>query len=368
VVGILSQIVVENNALVLEETGTNRLRGSEPRIETLADGGDLAALDLTLQMIDPVAVDIIMYVIESLAAHTLEYKVAVVAYPIAKRFAIEGAFGPEIDIVLHPILNTLETLEVGLVEVLVLSLLDLLDRGFLGNSRENRFGEVDGHRLEGTEGEIEADNREEDNINEQTCLGIGKGDIDIEKIDYAQGETVAKHIAGNVRFLGHQTRKEKNIEDIIECQPEGKDAEKDVERKEISHHILETSQLKPLVPKEISEGIKHNQDDGRKGIFNHTSHLEETRHGDAEGIDALEITRANQGNHHERVHQDRLTAADLVGKDGANREGSSQNAIHPSKAKILNLIACIERHDRSSNPMSRGTTNQKQKQDISHKT
>ena len=104
--------------------------------------------------------DVVMNIVEALAAYTLQDEMTVQAYFLTEAVAAEGAVLPLLFMVLHPEVNALEAMEVCFVEVLFVVFLSSFSLLF-AHFADDRSRQLQGQRFQRTECEIEVQYGEE---------------------------------------------------------------------------------------------------------------------------------------------------------------------------------------------------------------
>lgn len=219
-VDLLPEPLVDGAALAPLEAGAHGLDGAEACVAAVRERGGLATAHHALQFLDAEGVDVLVRVVEALAAHALQHQVAVDAHGLAQAVTPEGVVLPLLLVVLHPQLYALEAQEVGLVEVLLLGLGHLFGRGRLLDLPYDRLGQVERHGLQRAEGQVEVEQGEDDDIHHhQRDVIVYGAEAVVERRD-AQGQAVAQHVAGHIGMPCHAVGQHEDVGDVVKAEPQ----------------------------------------------------------------------------------------------------------------------------------------------------
>ena len=156
-------ILVQCDSLYLQEAGADGLDGAEPGAKGVVERIHLASCYHPLQLCHTERADLVVHIVEALAPDALQDKMAVQAHLLTEAVASERAVLPFLAMFLHPVVDALEAVQVGLVEVILLFLLAFLDWNF-GYLADEGAWQLERYRLQRAEHEIEVQYGEENNI------------------------------------------------------------------------------------------------------------------------------------------------------------------------------------------------------------
>lgn len=108
------------------------------------------------------------------------------------------------------------------------------------------------------------------------------------------------------------------------------------------------------VAEEHGHGIQHDERDGRPGIGPHALPLQEGGHGDAQGVDGLQVAHGHQVEHRDGVHGVGAHIADGRAEAGRRREREAEDAVNPRQAQVLDTVAGVEREHAGDDQVCRG--------------
>ena len=124
------EIFIQRDAFYFEEAGPNGLSRAETCNQRIAERLHFSSCYHALQFGNTETADVIVYIVEALAAYTLQDKVTIVAHFQTKTVAAKCTVFPLIAVILHPEVDALETVQICFVEVILVRFFALFGRNF----------------------------------------------------------------------------------------------------------------------------------------------------------------------------------------------------------------------------------------------
>ena len=363
--GLLSftQILVQGDALHLQEAGADGLCRSETCSQGVVQGLYFASAYHALQLCHTETGDVFMHIVEALAAHALQYEVAVQANFLTEAVAAEGAVLPLFPVVLHPEIDALEAMEVCFVEVLLV-VFHLPLPLFLAHLADDGARQLQGQRLQRAEHEVEIQYREEQDIDGQQPQVIEDGDIGIEDYRQAHRYAVANQIARHIGMAGDAMGKAEDVHDVVDAKPQRAQAHQDVAAQNVGGKLLRRIDIHNAAAHQGGTCIngKHNQDGTR--IMPHTLPLQKARHRDVQRVDALQIACTHQCQQHAGMQDAGLSRGNRMAEEGSHKRSGTEDAVHPCQAQVLYPVPRKQAHHTGYHEMNNGRTAQSHEKNI----
>ena len=304
-----------------------------------------------------------MYVVEALAAHALEDEVTVVAHLEAETVASEGAVLPYLSVVLHPEVDALEPMEVSLVEVLLLLLLGFFVRFFLDLFDDGAW-QLQRQRLQRTEHEVKIQAGEEDDVDGNQSQVVEDGNVGVEDYGESHGDAVAQEVAWHVGVACYAPGQEEDVDDVVDAQSERAEAEQDVAAQDVFYQVLACVDIDDAAAHQTCNEVYGEQYEDGSGIAHHTLPLQESRHGNVQGVDALQVAGAEQGQKHARMEDAGLGCGYGVGVVASEEHDTEENAVHPRQAEVLHAVSGEDRCHGCYDKMYDGRPEKGQEKDV----
>ena len=187
---VVQEILVQLDAFYLQETGSHRLQSAKSCVQCVAQSLHFASAYHAFQFLNAEAADVVVHVVEALAAYALQDKMAVQPHLLAKTVAAERAVLPLLLVCLHPEVDAFKAMQVRLVEVILVRFLALL-RLSLRHLLDDRARQFQSQRLEGAERQVKIQHREENHLGSQQPDVEVYGNIRVEHHRQTHEETVA---------------------------------------------------------------------------------------------------------------------------------------------------------------------------------
>ena len=151
-------------------------------------------------------------------------------------------------------------------------------------------------------------------------------------------------------------RKQENVHDVVDAQPQSAKAHQDVTAQYVSGQILCRIDIDNPTAHQSRTDVDGKQNEDGAGIAPHTLPLQEAGHGYVQRIDALQVAGAKQGQKHAGMQNAWLCGRYLVAEDGCHKCREGKDGIHPCQRQILYAVTGKESHHTSNDKVGHGRT------------